>query len=252
MTVWVLSEIGWNPLDLFRDARAESPEGDAYLEPGLFLAEPLDTVSLGIGLVLGTAGLPHILMRFFTVPDAKAARCSVMWAMVLIGAFYVMTTALGFGARAILGEGGEEAAGRDRQPRAARPRRRARWRAVPRDHRRRRVRDDPGGRGGPRDLGVGRGRARRVVEHRPQRPGLRARGGLGRQDRRGRDRRDRDRDRDHRRRGPERLVHGRPCVRGRGQRQLPGAAARAHLAALQHHRRGHRRAVRRDQLGRRS
>src|ERR687896_1921573 len=111
MTVWVLVEIGWNPIDLFRDARAESAEGQAYLEPGLFLSTPLDTVSLGLGLVLGTAGLPHILMRFFTVPDAKAARSSVMWAMVLIGAFYVMTTALGFGARAILGQGGEEAAG---------------------------------------------------------------------------------------------------------------------------------------------
>src|SRR5688572_518118 len=111
MTIWVLAEIGWNPLDLFRDARAESAEGEAYLKPGLFLDTPLDTVSLGLGLVLGTAGLPHILMRFFTVPDAKAARSSVMWAMVLIGAFYVMTTALGFGARAILGQGGEEAAG---------------------------------------------------------------------------------------------------------------------------------------------
>jgi cation/acetate symporter len=111
MTVWVLAEIGWNPLDLFRDARAQSAEGEAYLKPGLFLATPLDTVSLGLGLVLGTAGLPHILMRFFTVPNAKAARSSVMWAMVLIGAFYVMTTALGFGARAILGQGGEEAAG---------------------------------------------------------------------------------------------------------------------------------------------
>src|ERR671914_3142367 len=111
MTVWVLVEIGGNPIDLFTDARAESAEGDAYLEPGLFLSTPLDTVSLGLGLVLGTAGLPHILMRFFTVPDAKAARSSVMWAMALIGAFYVMTTALGFGARAILGQGGEEAAG---------------------------------------------------------------------------------------------------------------------------------------------
>src|ERR671914_532506 len=111
MTVWVLAEIGGNPIDLFRDARAESPEGQAYLEPGLRFTIPLDTVSLGIGLVLGTAGLPHILMRFFTVPDAKAARSSVMWAMALIGAFYVMTTALGFGARAILGQGGEEAAG---------------------------------------------------------------------------------------------------------------------------------------------
>jgi cation/acetate symporter len=111
MTIWVLSKIGWNPIDLFRDARAKSAEGEAYLKPGLFLSTPLDTVSLGLGLVLGTAGLPHILMRFFTVPNAKAARSSVMWAMVLIGAFYVMTTALGFGARAILGQGGEEAAG---------------------------------------------------------------------------------------------------------------------------------------------
>ena len=111
MTIWVLAKIGWNPIDLFRDARARSADGESYLKPGLFLASPLDTVSLGIGLVLGTAGLPHILMRFFTVPDAKAARSSVMWAMVLIGAFYVMTTALGFGARAILGRGGEEAAG---------------------------------------------------------------------------------------------------------------------------------------------
>jgi cation/acetate symporter len=111
MTIWVLAKIGWNPIDLFTDSRAKSAEGEAYLKPGLFLASPLDTVSLGIGLVLGTAGLPHILMRFFTVPDAKAARSSVMWAMVLIGAFYVMTTALGFGARAILGRAGEASAG---------------------------------------------------------------------------------------------------------------------------------------------
>ena len=110
MSVWVLAKVG-NPLDLFTDARSKSSDGEAYLKPGLFLSTPLDTVSLGIGLVLGTAGLPHILMRFFTVPDAKAARGSVMWAMVLIGAFYVMTTFLGFGARAILGRGGEEAAG---------------------------------------------------------------------------------------------------------------------------------------------
>jgi cation/acetate symporter len=111
LTLFVLGEVGWNPVDLFREARAQSPEGDAYLKPGLFLASPIDTVSLGIALVLGTAGLPHILMRFFTVPDAKAARSSVMWAVALIGAFYVMTTALGFGARAVLGEGATEAVG---------------------------------------------------------------------------------------------------------------------------------------------
>jgi cation/acetate symporter len=112
LSIFVLEKIGWNPIDLFDDAKNQSKEGDAYLKPGLFLASPIDTVSLGIGLVLGTAGLPHILMRFFTVPDAKAARSSVMWAVVLIGAFYVMTTFLGFGARAVLGTGGEEAAGK--------------------------------------------------------------------------------------------------------------------------------------------
>jgi cation/acetate symporter len=111
LSLFVLGKVGWNPIDLFTQARGESAEGNKYLEPGLFLSTPIDTISLGIALVLGTAGLPHILMRFFTVPDAKAARSSVMWAVVLIGSFYVMTTFLGFGARAILGQGGEEAVG---------------------------------------------------------------------------------------------------------------------------------------------
>ena len=111
MTVWVITKTSANPVQLFKDARGQSAEGQKYLEPGLFLDSPLDTVSLGLALVLGTAGLPHILMRFFTVPDAKAARGSVMWAIGLIGAFYLMTTFLGFGARAILGKAGEEAAG---------------------------------------------------------------------------------------------------------------------------------------------
>ena len=111
LTLFVLGKLSWNPINLFTEARANSPEGQKYLEPGLFLSSPIDTVSLGLALVLGTAGLPHILMRFFTVPDAKAARSSVMCAVVLIGAFYVMTTALGFGARAILGSGAEEAVG---------------------------------------------------------------------------------------------------------------------------------------------
>ena len=111
MTVWVMAKTSANPVDLFKDARGQSAEGQKYLEPGLFLSTPLDTVSLGLGLVLGTAGLPHILMRFFTVPDAKAARSSVIWAMALIGGFYLMTTFLGFGARALLGRAGETAAG---------------------------------------------------------------------------------------------------------------------------------------------
>src|SRR5215211_2494161 len=101
MSIFVLVKVG-NPIDLFRDAQSESGEGGAYLEPGLFLANPIDTISLGLGLVLGTAGLPHILMRFFTVPNAKAARTSVLWAVGLIGVFYVLTTLLGFGSRAAL------------------------------------------------------------------------------------------------------------------------------------------------------
>ncbi len=68
-------------------------------------------MSLGLALVLGTAGLPHILMRFFTVPNARAARGSVVWAMFLIGGFYLLTTFIGFGARAMMGEDGVEAAG---------------------------------------------------------------------------------------------------------------------------------------------
>ena len=64
----------------------------------------LENVSLGMALILGTAGLPHILMRFFTVTNAKAARTSVAWAMGLIGSFYIMTTFLGFGAAALIGK----------------------------------------------------------------------------------------------------------------------------------------------------
>jgi cation/acetate symporter len=112
LSAFVLNKVGWNPVELFNRAEEHSKAGHKYLEPGLFLTKPLDTVSLGLALVLGTAGLPHILMRFFTVPDAKAARTSVVWAVFLIGGFYIMTTFLGFGARAILGTAGEEAAGK--------------------------------------------------------------------------------------------------------------------------------------------
>jgi cation/acetate symporter len=72
--------------------------GQRFLEPGLLMKAPLDQISLGMALVLGTAGMPHILMRFFTVPTAQAARKSVIIAMWIIGGFYVLTTLLGFGA----------------------------------------------------------------------------------------------------------------------------------------------------------
>jgi cation/acetate symporter len=77
-----------------------------FLQPGLRFKPPygaLDLISLGMALIFGTAGLPHILVRFYTVPDARTARVSVVWAMALIGAFYIMTTFLGFGAATIVG-----------------------------------------------------------------------------------------------------------------------------------------------------
>ncbi len=72
--------------------------GQRFLEPGLLFKSPIDQISLGMALVLGTAGLPHILMRFFTVPTAQQARKSVIWAMGIIGGFYVLTLFLGTGA----------------------------------------------------------------------------------------------------------------------------------------------------------
>jgi cation/acetate symporter len=77
--------------------------GQRFLEPGLYFKAPIDQISLGMALVFGTAGLPHILMRFFTVPTAQQARKSVLWAMGIIGGFYVLTLFLGFGAARLVG-----------------------------------------------------------------------------------------------------------------------------------------------------
>jgi len=77
-----------------------------FLKPGLRYKPPygaIDLISLGLALIFGTAGLPHILVRFYTVPDARTARVSVVWAMAIIGSFYIMTTFLGFGAATIVG-----------------------------------------------------------------------------------------------------------------------------------------------------
>jgi cation/acetate symporter len=86
-------------------AATMTPEelGQRFLEPGLYLKNPIDQISLGMALVLGTAGMPHILMRFFTVPTAQAARTSVIWAMGIIGGFYVLTLFLGTGAAMLVG-----------------------------------------------------------------------------------------------------------------------------------------------------
>ncbi len=94
----------------FFDAITHVKDGDKvvnFLQPGLRYKAPygpLDLISLGMALIFGTAGLPHILVRFYTVPDAKTARISVVWAMAIIGSFYIMTTFLGFGAATIVGK----------------------------------------------------------------------------------------------------------------------------------------------------
>ncbi|HEY0357678.1 MAG TPA: cation acetate symporter, partial [Mycobacteriales bacterium] len=115
MTVLVLAKFGFNISEMLGAAAVKSGKGAEFLEPGLrygkdipgdavaTLWSKLDLISLGLALVLGTAGLPHILIRFYTVPTARAARKSVLWAIGLIGTFYLMTLALGFGAAALVG-----------------------------------------------------------------------------------------------------------------------------------------------------
>src|SRR2546421_8139917 len=120
LSIMVLSHFGFNPLRFF-DAIAkvvDKKSGLNYTQPGIlyphgkhvFLGpltldkSTIENVSLGMALIFGTAGLPHIRMRFYTVPTARAARASVGWAMGLIGAFYVMTTFLGFGAAVLVGK----------------------------------------------------------------------------------------------------------------------------------------------------
>ncbi len=109
ITVLVLAEFNFNLSELLGAAAQNTGKGEAFLQPGLkyglTTTSKIDFLSLGLALVLGTAGLPHILIRFYTVPTAKDARTSVMWAIGLIGAFYLMTLALGFGAAALLNTG---------------------------------------------------------------------------------------------------------------------------------------------------
>ena len=123
IVVLVLAKFGFNLSDLLGTAASKygaaqqaafeagkipaAKPSEAFLQPGLkygaTLTSKIDFISLGIALVLGTAGLPHILMRFYTVPTSKDARKSVLWAIGLIGTFYLFTLVLGFGATALLG-----------------------------------------------------------------------------------------------------------------------------------------------------
>ena len=102
LAVMALWRFEFNPLALFR--AASDQYGVTVLGPGRLVSNPLDAISLGLALMLGTAGLPHILMRFYTVPDAKTARTSVSYATAFIGFFYLLTFILGFGAMVLVGQ----------------------------------------------------------------------------------------------------------------------------------------------------
>ncbi len=99
----VLMAFNWNPDALLAEAVSVHPSGESLVAPGALVSgNPLNALSLGLALAFGTAGLPHILMRFFTVSSAKEARKSVIWASSFIGYFYLLTFIIGFGAVALL------------------------------------------------------------------------------------------------------------------------------------------------------
>jgi cation/acetate symporter len=97
MAIMVMAQYGFSPEKLF-SAAVEVKKSNSIMGPGGFVKDPISAISLGMALMFGTAGLPHILMRFFTVPDAKEARKSVLWSTIFIGYFYVLTFIIGFGA----------------------------------------------------------------------------------------------------------------------------------------------------------
>jgi cation/acetate symporter len=102
LAMLVLLKFSFNPLALFAEATRQYGEG--VLAPGRFISNSVDGISLGLALMFGTAGLPHILMRFYTVPDARTARVSVAYATAAIGTFYLLTFILGFGAMVLVGQ----------------------------------------------------------------------------------------------------------------------------------------------------
>jgi cation/acetate symporter len=98
MALMVLIYFGFSMERMFEAANAIHPSGASIMAPGKLVADPISALSLGVALMFGTAGLPHILMRFFTVPDARTARKSVLYATGFIGYFYILTFIIGFGA----------------------------------------------------------------------------------------------------------------------------------------------------------
>jgi cation/acetate symporter len=98
MALMVLIQFGFSPEAMFTKAVEVHSKKDAIMGPGALIKDPVSAISVGMALMFGTAGLPHILMRFFTVPNAKEARKSVGWATTWIGYFYILTFIIGFGA----------------------------------------------------------------------------------------------------------------------------------------------------------
>src|SRR3954463_3232834 len=112
VAVAVLAKFHWSPSQILDTAAANHPDHRAILGPGAYLTSPALVISTGLTIFIGTAGLPHVLMRFFTVPDAKAARKSVLVTIGLIAIFTLLVTIIGFGARAVLGQGASETVGK--------------------------------------------------------------------------------------------------------------------------------------------
>ena len=249
ITVLVLAKFNFNLSDLLGTAADNSGQGSAFLEPGLKygvnLTSKIDFVSLGLALVLGTAGLPHILIRFYTVPTARQARKSVLWAIGLIGSFYLMTLVLGFGAAALV-TGDEKTEIADSGGNLASPLLAeavgggpgiGRRRSAPGADLGRRVRDDPRGRRrADPDLGVVGG-ARPVRQRLEEGRSHREAGGAGRPHRRVRDRRRGDPAVHPGAEAEHRVPRG-AGLRGRGLGESAGAALQPVLEAVQHPRRG--------------
>ena len=187
MAFMVLWHFGFSPEAMFakavevkteiaarrQDARRGGEDGLSIMGPGGFIKDPISAISFGMALMFGTAGLPHILMRFFTVPNAKEARKSVFWATTWIGYFYVLTFIIGFGAitfvltnpqfldaKGVLGR-------RRRQHGGGAPGQSGRRQRVPRLHLGGGLRDHPGGGGGADAVGRLGGVAR-PLRHRVQ------------------------------------------------------------------------------------
>jgi hypothetical protein len=247
MTVIVLAKFGMNFSEILGAAQTavlgsanEAVAKRDVLAPGAqygaSLTSQINFISLALALVLGTAGLPHVLMRFYTVPTAKEAGRSVVWAIALIGAFYLFTLALGYGAAALVGPDDILAATRRPElgrtpaglpPRRCRPARRDLGGGVCDDPRRGRRPDHHGG---------NVVRARHLCQRDEEPSGDRGRAGAGIPHHGCGDRHHRDRAW-HSGRRAEHRVPGRARVRGRGRGQPADDPVLAVLAPLQHARR---------------